>query len=434
MFAQLGLHERLLRAITELGLQQPTEVQQQFIPLAVAGRDVRATARTGSGKTAAFVLPVLHQLLQQEASSPKTSCLILAPTRELARQIQSEILAFARYTFFTCDLLVGGENFKEQAAMLRRIPEIIVATPGRLLEHIDAGNLPLVDVDVLILDEADRMLDLGFAEDILRVHQLCSRRKQTLLLSATTGGGALREITGQILHEPVHLLLNQVHELAEHVRQEIITAESAGHKEQLLRWLITNESFRKAVVFTNTRAMAERIYGRLQAEHLHVFILHGEKSQQERKQALMRFSQGSGRVLLATDVAARGLDIEGLDLVINYDMPRSGDDYVHRIGRTGRNAEAGLAVSLIEHQDWNLMSSIERYLKQKFNKRVLPGLKGSYHGPKKIKASGKAAGSKKRAKSNKDKTNNQAKRRPTSQPRINVSGDGLAPLRKSKPE
>lgn len=432
MFAQLELHERLLRALKENDFDEPTPIQQQAIPLILAGRDLRATAQTGSGKTAAFLLPVLHQLLATEADSPATRVLILVPTRELARQILEEAQRFSRYTFLQSAMVIGGEGFREQAALLRKIPDILVATPGRLLEHIQAGNLPAGEVRWLILDEADRMLDMGFAEDMQAIIEACNNRRQTLLFSATTGGRALREIARSVLRNPEHLMLNPVSSLSETTRQQVITAESVAHKEKLLAWLLANESYRKAMVFTNTRAMADQLYGRMRAQDYRVFVLHGEKDQQERRQALQRFSQGSERVLLATDVAARGLDIEGVDLVINYDMPRSGDEYVHRIGRTGRGGDDGLAISLIEHQDWNLMSSIQRYLKQDFEKRILPGLKGSYHGPKKVKSSGKAAGPKKK-KAGAGKTAAAAKRparRPSGGKNLLISDDGHAPLRR----
>jgi len=435
MFAELGLHERLLKALTELEFVEPTEVQKQAIPVALQGRDLRATAQTGSGKTAAFVLPVLQHLLTQEEGTHATRALIIVPTRELARQITDEIERFARFTFIKAVMLIGGEGFREQAAELRRVPEIIVATPGRLLEHIEAASFPAKEVRWLVLDEADRMLDLGFADAMQSIIKACELREQTLLFSATTGGRVLREITQSLLQDPVHLMLNPVSQLSETTSQEFITAESFAHKEQILAWLLSNETYRKTIVFTNTRATADSLYGRLRAKDYRVFVLHGEKDQQERKQTLLRFSQGNERVLLATDVAARGLDIEGVDLVINFDMPRSGDEYLHRIGRTGRNGETGLAISLIEHLDWNLMSSIQRYLKQEFEKRVLPGLKGGYHGPKKMKSSGKAVGVKKKKETGKAAVKKKTAKKP-SRPRSspnkpqNFSEDGHAPLRK----
>src|SRR5690554_1274533 len=427
MFAKLGLHERLLRALNESGFAEPTEVQQQAIPAALQGRDLRVIAHTGSGKTAAFVLPLLQQLLEQENSVPATRVLILVPTRELARQILEDVQSLARYPFFKATMLIGGEGFREQAAELRRVPDILVATPGRLLEHIESGSFPAGEVRWLVLDEADRMLDLGFAEDMQAIIQACHNRQQTLLFSATSGR-QLREITQNLLVDPAHLMINPQSRMGDATEHQFITAESAAHKEQLLGWLLANEQYRKAIVFTNTKAAADALYGRLRAQGVRVFVLHGDKEQHERRMALQRFSQGGERVLLATDVAARGLDIEGVDLVVNFDMPRSGDEYVHRVGRTGRAGEQGLAISLIEHLDWNLMSSVQRYLKQMFAKRVLPGLKGGYHGPKKLKSSGKAAGVKKK-KNLKNKPAKKNVRRPAAKPAL-VSDDGFAPLRK----
>ncbi|WP_028240584.1 DEAD/DEAH box helicase [Stutzerimonas azotifigens] len=437
MFAQFKLHERLLKAVAELGFADPTPVQAAAIPPALEGHDLRVTAQTGSGKTAAFVLPMLNRLIGDAQPRVDVRALILLPTRELAQQTLKEVERFAQFTFLKAGLITGGEDFKVQAAMLRRVPDVLIGTPGRLIEHLDAGNLVLGDVEILILDEADRMLDMGFAENVMRLTEACARRQQTLLFSATTGGAGLREMSMRILREPQHLMLNRVSELNENVRQQIITADDPAHKERLVHWLLANETYEKAIVFTNTRAQADRLYGHLVASGSKVFVLHGEKDQKERKLAIERLRQGGVKVLVATDVAARGLDVEGLDLVINFDMPRSGDEYVHRIGRTGRAGGEGLAVSLITHNDWNLMSSIERYLKQHFERRVIKGLKGSYQGPKQLKASGKAAGAKKKKTDRKPGEKKAKAARPKapkrSEPTVVVSQDGLAPLRRRKP-
>ncbi|MCQ4347760.1 DEAD/DEAH box helicase [Pseudomonas stutzeri] len=396
MFADYGLHERLLKALSSLTFKEPTAVQAAAIPPALEGSDLRVTARTGSGKTAAFVLPLLHRLLQERKPQAAARALILLPTRELALQTLKEVERFAQFTFVKAGLVTGGEGFKEQAAALRKNPEIVIGTPGRLCEHLQAGSLTLDDVEVLVLDEADRMLDMGLSEDVLRLADACSAAdRQTLLFSATTGGRGLEQVIGKVLREPQILLLNRRDELNENLRQQIITADDVLHKERLLQWLLAHESFTQAIVFTNTRAQADRLAGVLRASSVRAFVLHGEKTQEERKLAVERLHQGSINVLVATDVAARGLDIEGVDLVINFDMPRSGDEYVHRIGRAGRAGQAGLAISLICHNDWNLMSSVERYLRQSFERRRIKELLGSYQGPKKLKASGKAAGSKK---------------------------------------
>ncbi|MFV3403150.1 DEAD/DEAH box helicase [Pseudomonas sp. NY15463] len=437
MFSQFALHERLLKAVAELKFVEPTPVQAAAIPLALQGRDLRVTAQTGSGKTAAFVLPMLNRLVDLSGPRVEIRALILLPTRELAQQTLKQVQLFSQFTYIKSGLVTGGEDFKEQAAMLRKVPDVLIGTPGRLLEQLNAGNLDLSHVQVLVLDEADRMLDMGFAEDMERLCKECENREQTLLFSATTGGAALRDIIGKVLKDPEHLMLNSVSQLAEGTRQQVITADHDQHKEQIVQWLLANETYQKAIIFTNYRALADRIYGHLVAKDVKAFVLHGDKDQKDRKLAIDRFKEGGSKVLVATDVAARGLDIDGLDLVINFDMPRSGDEYVHRIGRTGRAGGEGLAISLITHNDWNLMSSIERYLKQQFERRVIKEVKGTYSGPKKVKASGKAAGTKKKKVEKKTgEKKGAAKRKPAAKPKAKgplASADGLAPLKKRKP-
>nr|WP_286010215.1 DEAD/DEAH box helicase [Serpens gallinarum] len=433
------MHERLLKAVAELKFTEPTPVQREAIPPALEGRDLRVIAQTGSGKTAAFVLPLLNRLIGDAQPRVRIRALILLPTRELAQQTLKEVERFSQYTFIKSGLVTGGEDFKVQAAMLRKVPDILIGTPGRLIEQLNAGNLKLNEVEVLVLDEADRMLDMGFAEDIERLTGECAARQQTLLFSATSGGNGLRDVVAKVLRNPLHLMLNRISQLNEKTVQQIITADDATHKERLVQWLLANETYQKAIIFTNTRAQADRLYGHLVADDVKVFILHGEKDQKDRKLAIDRMKQGGVKVLVATDVAARGLDVEGLDMVINFDMPRSGDEYVHRIGRTGRAGGEGLAISLICHNDWNLMSSIERYLKQRFDRRVISELKGSYQGPKNLKASGKAAGVKKKKTDQKgDKKTVKKSARPAAKRKPNapsglVSTDGMAPLKRRKP-
>lgn len=444
MFSQFALHERLLKAVAALNFVEPTPVQLAAIPPALAGKDLRVIAQTGSGKTAAFVLPMLSRLFGDGSSSPRMSvrAMIMLPTRELAQQTLKEVERFAQYTFLKPGLIIGGEDFKVQAAMLRKV-DILIGTPGRLIEHANAGNLLLDEVEVLVLDEADRMLDMGFAEDVLRLSEMCNAERQTLLFSATSGGAALRDVVSKVLKNPEHLMLNRVSEISEGIHQQIITADHVHHKELLVEWLLTNETYDKAIIFTNTRAQADRLYGKLVAKEFKTFVLHGEKDQKDRKLAIERLKQGAVKVLVATDVAARGLDVDGLDLVINFDMPRSGDEYVHRIGRTGRAGGEGLAISLICHNDWSLMSSIERYLKQRFERRNIKELKGTYQGPKNLKASGKAAGTKKKKTDSKNGKKVAAKKpvakspakrnKPKADAPTLVSQDGLAPLKRRKP-
>jgi len=287
---------------------------------------------------------------------------------------------------------------------------------------------------------------MGFSEDVLQLVNACNPERQTLLFSATSSG-ALFELAAQVMREPQVLRLNPVSQMNSATTQQIIPADDAKHKEKMVLWLLANETYEKAMVFTNTRDQADRLGGVLIAAHkagkgsAKVFVLHGEKDHKDRKQAVSRLNQGHINVLIATDVAARGLDIAGMDLVINFDMPRKGDDYVHRAGRTGRAGNAGLVVSLITAQEWNLMVSIERYLKQNFERRVIKELKGSFLGPKKLKASGKAAGSKKKKvdkestskkPSSKKSSSNKpsaAKPKPTAAPQAKPR-DGSAPLRR----
>lgn len=395
-FSALGLHERLLRALTEAGYEAPTPVQAAAIEPALAGRDLRVTAQTGSGKTAAFVLPMLQRLMDKPDHQVGTRALILLPTRELARQTLAQVEKLARYTFIRAELVTGGEDFKVQAARMRKNPDILIGTPGRFIEHLTANNLDFSGLLMLVLDEADRMLDLGLSDDVLRLAALSNPdARQTLLFSATPGPRSMGELIASVLREPQELAVNRVQELNENTRQQIITVDDVQHRERLVQWLLANEQYDKAIVFTNTREQADRLGGYLTNPSLKLYVLHGEKDQKFRKQALDRLRNGDISVLVATDVAARGLDISGLDLVINFDMPRSGDEYLHRIGRTGRFGSHGLAISLVGAHEWNLMASIERYLKQKFELRVVDAHPGAYKGPKKLKSSGKAAGSKK---------------------------------------
>ena len=397
MFSEFSLHERLLKAVDELGFTQPTPVQQATIPAALEQRDLMVSAATGSGKTAAFVLPILHRLLESPRKPDAgTQALILAPTRELARQIVKQCLKLGAFTTLRAGLITGGDEFKYQAALLRKNPEIVVATPGRLLEHIERRSFDGKDLQILVLDEADRMLDLGFSEDVLKIAAACRSERQTLLFSATLNHQGLGAVTSHILRAPETIALNSPREQHADIRQQIVLADHNHHKEQLLLWLLAHEPHNKVLIFTNTREWADRL-GRVLVKHRHkAGVLHGDKDQNLRRRVVTQLREGHLSALVATDVAARGLDIEGVELVINFDMPRSGDEYIHRIGRTGRAGQQGIAISLIGATEWNLMSSIERYLRVQFERRAIKELAGDYKGPKKLKNSGKAAGGKKK--------------------------------------
>ncbi len=472
MFATLGLHERLLKALDQLALQQPTPVQEAMIPLVLAGHDVQASAETGSGKTAAYLLPLLQRLLEPAARDAATRALVLLPTRELAHQVDKHCRELAAFTSIKTALIIGGTSFNEQKALLRRNADVVIGTPGRLLEHVQQHSLELQDLDVLVLDEADRMLDMGFRDAVLEIVRACRQPRQTLLLSATLSHQGLGRIAEEVLRDPRIVEIGRYRADHHSIAQQRVLADDPAHKNRLTEWLLANTPFERALVFTNTREHAEQLAGFLQRERdrrnsqqtdsvwgraarstLKVGCLHGELNQLERKRIMGLFRTGGVRVLVATDLAARGLDVKGIDLVINYGIARSGDDHVHRIGRTGRAGEKGLAVSLVSPPEWNTYCSIERYLGITMQPREVAGLRAHFKGEvKKIggKAKGKskdaAAAAKKkpvpRAKQRHAFKKNIGKRRVPTAPRDASSGAGpastlmdgagFAPVRRSR--
>ncbi|MCA6064473.1 DEAD/DEAH box helicase [Thalassolituus marinus] len=366
-----------------------------MLPLALAGKDVQACAETGSGKTLAYLLPILEKLLATDAPNASTRALILVPTRELARQVYKMAKHFCDLTSLNAGLLTGGDDFKYQASMLRKNPEILVSTTGRLVDHLKRDTADLSDLEFLVLDEADRMLDMGFAEDMELIVGRSSTQRQTFMLSATLRHEGIGRIARSMLREPEEITTQMVHEEHEYIRQQRILADDNAHKDRLLVWLLANETYDKAVIFVNKRVEVDRLNDFLRRHRNGIAMLHGEMTQDERNYVMQSLREGKRNILVATDVAARGLDVEGMDLVINYDLARKGDEYVHRIGRTGRAGKEGLAISLIAPHEWNLKASIERYLQQRMEEREIAELKGSYKGPKKVKGSGKAVGKKK---------------------------------------
>jgi ATP-dependent RNA helicase SrmB len=410
LFSQFEFHKYLLLAIQDLGYQQPTPVQEAVIPLALEQADLRISAETGSGKTAAFLLPTLQQLLSRRFSGTGTRALVLVPTRELAAQVYAHCRELTRHTNLRQAVITGGDNFGTQMKLLALQPELVIATPGRLVKLLDQGSADFSHLEVLVLDEADRMLDMGFSDDVMTIVQQCSPNRQTILLSATLGDKGLRGLADAVLTEPELVTLSTVQEKHSTIRHQVVLADDVEHKLRLLTWLLANESYKRCIVFVNSREHADKIGGYLVANERRVGVLHGDKDQAQRNRVMSLLYAKAFDVLVATDVAARGLDIEGVDLVINFDMPRRGDAYVHRTGRTGRAGHEGLAISLIGPLEWNLMAGIERYLRQHFERRSIKELRGSYSGPKKLKASGKAAGSKKKKKDGKKTGAGKAKR------------------------
>ncbi|NQZ29767.1 MAG: DEAD/DEAH box helicase [Oceanospirillaceae bacterium] len=434
MFHEHQLHDRLLKAITALKFDTPTPVQKATLGDALEGRDILVTAETGSGKTAAFLVPLLDKLLSVKAPGYEARALILTPTRELAFQVLSHLEQLAQFTFIKGDTICGGEEFKPQAARLRKNPEILIATPGRLIDHLDKGTIDLSDIEVLILDEADRMIDMGFEEDVTRIIGCCPPDRQSMLFSATLAQDRMPAFIKSSLSDPVIHQLNSHRAVHQKISHQIITATDSALKDKQLISLLHKEPFEKAIVFTNTIVEAARLNGYVRRFGIRAGVIHGDLTQEQRKHVIKLLQLGTLKILIATDVAARGIDIKGVDLVINRDMPRSGDDYIHRTGRTGRAGSQGRAISLIDPSEWNLMASIERYLKTKFELRKIPGLEGSYLGPKKLKSSGKAAGTKKKKidkklaskKPTRDKKKVKKRSKPT------FIDDGMAPFTRKK--
>ncbi|MGH1371504.1 MAG: DEAD/DEAH box helicase [Cellvibrionaceae bacterium] len=413
MFEQYALHERLLKALEPLKISEPTPVQNEAIPATMLGGDLIVSAETGSGKTAAFVLPILHRLLQHDAPKSGTRALILTPTRELCRQVVKHCKQLAAFTHLEVNGITGGHDFKYQRAIFRKNPEILVATPGRLKEHIERGSADFTDLEVLVLDEADRMLDMGFMEDVMDIAANCNSERQTLLYSATIDSD--QYIGQSLLNEPAIIALAKPKQANEKIKQQIILTDDEKHKNKLLLKLLENSDHEKSIIFSNTKTQTNQLAGWLRYMKLDVGVLHGDMDQDARNNEMNKLRRGRVKVLVATDVAARGLDVKGIDLVINYDLARSSEDFIHRTGRTGRAGEDGLAVSLITSRDWDTMVRFERELGIRFEKRKIAGLEAKFKGPKKIKASGKKAATKKREEQKKkdEKTKTKVRHRDT---------------------
>jgi superfamily II DNA/RNA helicase len=393
-FSDLLLDEQLLSAVKKMGFEQPSPVQLQAIPLALEHKDLLVSSETGSGKTAAFLLPTLQHLLTSPSGKSGTRALVLTPTRELAQQTFKHCQQLAEFTELNIGLVTGGDDFRLQQNMLRRNTEIVIATPGRVLELMEQEIPDFSNLEVLILDEADRMLDMGFSEDVLNIANHCNAERQTLLFSATLTHFGVIKMADKVLKNHKVVALNTLHDGHRNIEQQIVLADDNDHKLKLLTWLLQNETYDKALVFANSRIQANLLQGPLRGQKLRVGVLHGEMDQKDRNRMMELFRDGEIKIMLATDLAARGLDIKGINLVINFDVPRNGINYIHRIGRTGRVDELGLTIALVKHTEWNLMSGIERFLNQKFKHRTIKELAGKYKGPKKLKASGKSTGGK----------------------------------------
>ena len=366
-FNDLGLSTDLLRAVRELGYTQPTPIQSKAIPTVLKGGDLLAGAQTGTGKTAGFTLPLLHRLSSAPAVSGKrpVRALILAPTRELAAQVGENVRNYSKYLPLRSTIIFGGVGIRPQINALRKGVDILVATPGRLLDHIGQKTLDLSQVEILVLDEADRMLDMGFVRDIRKILALLPSQRQSLLFSATFSS-EIKKLANGFLHKPAIIEVARHNTPAEAVKQTVHLVEK-GQKRALLSHLIGSENWQQVLVFTRTKHGANRLAEQLSKDGIVSTAIHGNKSQGARTKALADFKQGSVRVLVATDIAARGLDIELLPHVVNYELPNVAEDYVHRIGRTGRAGHEGEALSLVSADEKKHLKGIEVLLKRKLD-------------------------------------------------------------------
>ncbi len=372
-FELLGLQAELLGAVKSQGYTTPTPIQAKTIPVILAGKDVLAGAQTGTGKTAAFTLPMLQLLNGRPDSGRFPRALVLTPTRELAAQVGESVRTYGRNLRLRSTVIFGGVGIVPQIEKLKRGVDILVATPGRLLDHAGQKTLNLSHIEILVLDEADRMLDMGFIHDIKRILKLLPVKRQNLLFSATYSDDVKRLADG-LLHSPELIEVARRNTAAENVSQ-VVHPVGHGRKRELLSHLIKQGDWRQALVFTRTKHGANRLSTQLESDGINSTAIHGNKSQAARTRALADFKGGAVRILVATDIAARGLDIDSLPHVVNYDLPNVPEDYVHRIGRTGRAGANGIALSLVSAEERELLDNIQKVLGRKIPVEEIPGFK-----------------------------------------------------------
>ena len=386
-FADLGLAQPLLRAIADSGYTQPTPIQAQAIPQVIKGGDVLAAAQTGTGKTAGFTLPILHRLINEPATQRKAGrprVLVLTPTRELAAQVEESVRTYGKHTQVSSMVMFGGVNINPQISALRKPLDILVATPGRLLDHAGQKTVDLSGVEVLVLDEADRMLDMGFIRDIRKVLALLPKQRQNLLFSATFSD-EIRGLATGLLNNPIEISVARRNTASELVEQGVVLTEQS-HKRDLVSHIIRGRGWHQVLVFTRTKHGANRLAEKLVKDGLTAAAIHGNKSQSARTRALSGFKDGKIAVLVATDIAARGLDIDQLPQVVNFELPNVPEDYVHRIGRTGRAGESGHALSLVSADEGKMLAGIERLIKKQLPRKEIEGFEPKNNLPLKPKA------------------------------------------------
>ena len=379
LFTELGLKAEILRAVSEQGYDTPTPIQQQAIPAVMTGHDLMATAQTGTGKTAGFTLPILHRLASgpNTRTSKRPRVLVLVPTRELAIQVEESVRTYGKHLPINSLAVFGGVGINPQIASLRRGVDILVATPGRLLDHVQQRTADLGAIEILVLDEADRMLDMGFIRDIRKIIALLPKQRQNLMFSATFSPD-IRELASGLLHQPVSVDVAARNTAAETVSQRVIETNREQKKDLLLH-LFETRGLHQVLIFTRTKHGADALSRHLDKAGIKSAALHGNKSQGARTRALGEFKDGKLVALVATDIAARGIDIDSLPYVINYEIPNIAEDYVHRIGRTGRAGMEGEAISLVSHDERAFMRDIEKLIKRTLEHEVIAGFEPSAH-------------------------------------------------------
>ncbi|PXW88870.1 ATP-dependent RNA helicase RhlE [Nitrosomonas sp. Nm84] len=375
-FSAFGLSDEIIRAVTERGYTVPTPIQKQAIPAVLAGGDLLAGAQTGTGKTAGFTLPILHRLSDRSIKGPSSGrppirALILVPTRELAAQVEESVRDYGKYLKLSSMIMIGGVNINPQIARLKSRVDILVATPGRLLDHVQQNTLSLSQIEILVLDEADRMLDMGFIRDIKKILALLPKQRQNLLFSATFSN-EIQTLADSLLNKPVLIEVARRNAIADKVTH-VVHPVDRERKKELLAHLIKQHRWSQVLVFTRTKHGANKLAEFLTANGIQSLAIHGNKSQSARTLALAKFKTGSLQVLVATDIAARGIDISELPHVVNYELPNVAEDYVHRIGRTGRAGAEGDAVSLVCIDELKLLTGIEKLVKREIPSQVIAG-------------------------------------------------------------
>ncbi|WP_297792608.1 DEAD/DEAH box helicase [uncultured Marinobacter sp.] len=383
-FSSLGLSEQLVRATSDQGYETPSPIQAQAIPAVLSGKDVMAAAQTGTGKTAGFTLPLLQRLAENPRTGKGPRALILAPTRELAAQVHDSVNLYSKYIPTKAAVVFGGVKINPQMMKLRKGVDVLVATPGRLMDLYQQNAVRFNEVEILVLDEADRMLDMGFIRDIRKILALLPAKRQNLLFSATFSN-EIRTLAQGLLENPVQVEVAARNTAAESIKQSVYPVDQS-QKTALLSKLVRDNAWEQVLVFTRTKHGANRLTQKLERDGITAAAIHGNKSQGARTRALADFKQGEVRVLVATDIAARGLDIKQLPQVVNFELPNVPEDYVHRIGRTGRAGESGHALSLVSADEGKMLAGIERLIKKQLPRKSVEGFEPTNNLPLKPKA------------------------------------------------